>query len=247
MRSAVELGAIRPAEHRAILARPPVATERLSRLDDGRLLYRLKHRWRDGTTHAVFTPQELVEKLAALVPPPRFHLVRYHGVLGPCASERDRIVPAGEGAGRAQPDSTLESVPALARVENDPACAASSATQDSASVEMHESMPEGDLMLATPPAIPAARDGAPAWPDGARARRLAWAELMERVFAIDVLECPRCRGPMRILATIHPPEHTSAILACMDLPVRAPPLAPARCDDGFGDEADKQAPADVEP
>jgi hypothetical protein len=38
-------------------ARPPVATERLSRLDDGRLIYRLKHRWRDGTTHVVFTPQ----------------------------------------------------------------------------------------------------------------------------------------------------------------------------------------------
>jgi len=60
-------------------------------------------------------------------------------------------------------------------------------------------------------------------------------------------ECPRCRGPMRILATIHPPETTSAILACIGLPVRAPPLAPARCDDGFGDEADKQAPADFEP
>jgi len=73
------------------------------------------------------------------------------------------------------------------------------------------------------------------------------ASLMKRVFAIDVVECPRCRGPMRILATIHPPETTSAILACMDLPVRAPPLAPARCDDGFGDEADKQAPADFEP
>jgi len=73
------------------------------------------------------------------------------------------------------------------------------------------------------------------------------ASLMKRVFAIDVVECPRCRGPMRILATIHPPETTSAILACMDLPVRAPPLAPARCDDGFGDEADKQALADFEP
>ena len=60
------------------VARPPVATERISRLEDGRLLYRLKHRWRDGTTHVVFEPQELVEKLAALVPPPRFHLVRYH-------------------------------------------------------------------------------------------------------------------------------------------------------------------------
>jgi len=47
-------------------ARPPVATERLSRLPDGRLLYRLKRRWRDGTTHVVFEPVELVEKLAAL-------------------------------------------------------------------------------------------------------------------------------------------------------------------------------------
>ena len=35
---------------------------------------------------------ELLEKLAALVPPPRFHLLRYHGVLAPRA--RDRIVPA---------------------------------------------------------------------------------------------------------------------------------------------------------
>jgi hypothetical protein len=36
-------------------------------MEDGRLLYRLKHRWRDGTTHVVVEPQELVEKLAALV------------------------------------------------------------------------------------------------------------------------------------------------------------------------------------
>src|SRR5437773_1929269 len=49
-----------------VAARPPVATERLSRLPDGRLLYRLKRRWRDGTTHVVFEPVELVEKLAAL-------------------------------------------------------------------------------------------------------------------------------------------------------------------------------------
>ena len=33
----------------------------------------------DGTTHVVFEPLELLEELAALVPPPRFHLVRYHG------------------------------------------------------------------------------------------------------------------------------------------------------------------------
>jgi hypothetical protein len=77
-------------------ARPAIATERLSRLEDGRLLYRLRHRWRDGTTHVLFTPSELVEKLAALIPPPRFHLVRYHGVLGPLR-ERARSHRAGGG------------------------------------------------------------------------------------------------------------------------------------------------------
>ena len=66
-------------------ARPPIATERLSRLPDGRLLYELRHRWRDGTTHLGFEPLEFLEKLAALVPPPRFNLVRYHGVLAPAA------------------------------------------------------------------------------------------------------------------------------------------------------------------
>ena len=33
----------------------------------------------------VLSPQELIEKLAALVPPPRLNLVRYHGVLAPHA------------------------------------------------------------------------------------------------------------------------------------------------------------------
>jgi hypothetical protein len=105
----------------------------------------------------------------------------------------------------------------------------------------------GRESIASPPALPVARTDARVQPDAARVRRFAWAELMKRVFAIDVLEWPRCPGPMRILATIHPPETTSAILACMRLPVRAPPLTPARFHDGFEDEADNQAPADFEP
>ena len=50
------------------VARPPVATERLSPLADGRLAYGLRHRWRDGTTHVVFEPLDFMAKLAALVP-----------------------------------------------------------------------------------------------------------------------------------------------------------------------------------
>jgi hypothetical protein len=67
------------------VGRSPVATERLSELPDARLLYRLRHRWRDGTTHVVFEPLDLVARLAALVPPPRTNTVRYHGILAPCA------------------------------------------------------------------------------------------------------------------------------------------------------------------
>ena len=51
---------------------------------------------------------------------------------------------------------------------------------------------------------------------------------MRRVFAVDVLECPRCHGPMRILAAIHPPDTAGAILECLGLPARSPPVAPAR-------------------
>ena len=36
----------------------------------------------------------MFEKLAALVPPPRLKLIRYHGVLAPNASARKQIVPA---------------------------------------------------------------------------------------------------------------------------------------------------------
>jgi hypothetical protein len=37
-------------------ARPPLAAERLEPLPDGRLSYRLKTPWKDGTTHVIFEP-----------------------------------------------------------------------------------------------------------------------------------------------------------------------------------------------
>jgi hypothetical protein len=59
-------------------ARPPLSNERLSLLPDGKLLYQLKRRWSDGTTHVSYEPMELIERLAALVPPPRFNITRYY-------------------------------------------------------------------------------------------------------------------------------------------------------------------------
>jgi hypothetical protein len=76
-------------------ARPAFSSERLRRLPDGRLAYRLKRPWRDGTTEAVFEPEDLLARLAALVPPPRAHAVRYYGVFAPGAAFRPSIVPGG--------------------------------------------------------------------------------------------------------------------------------------------------------
>ena len=36
--------------------------------------------WRDATTHLVMSPLEFMQRLAALVPRPRLHLIRLHGV-----------------------------------------------------------------------------------------------------------------------------------------------------------------------
>jgi hypothetical protein len=46
------------------VARPPLALDRLETMPDGRLAYRLKTRWRDGTTHVVMERHELLERLA---------------------------------------------------------------------------------------------------------------------------------------------------------------------------------------
>jgi len=43
-------------------ARPPIAMERLEPLAEGRLLYRFKRPWRDGTTHTVMERLEVLEK-----------------------------------------------------------------------------------------------------------------------------------------------------------------------------------------
>jgi hypothetical protein len=60
--------------------------------------YRLKTPYRDGTTHIVLESVDFIARVAALVPPPRVHLTRFHGVLAAHAALRAAITPAGRGA-----------------------------------------------------------------------------------------------------------------------------------------------------
>ena len=56
-------------------------------------MLKLKTPWRNVTTHLVLSPLELTHRLAALVPKPRLHLIRFHGVLAPNAKLRALVVP----------------------------------------------------------------------------------------------------------------------------------------------------------
>jgi len=210
-------------------ARPPLSNDRLEETPDGRLLLRLKAPWRDGTTHMLMERSELLERLVPLIPPPRAHQVRYHGILAPCASMRRRVVPASE----IQDDTP----------SNDTPVASGSSATDRSRSGSAEALPSrsGNGAGATQ-----AQGATPAWglaarpegrePDegspsistasrGASPRRYRWAELLQRVFAIDALRCPRCGSTLRLVAAIEDPAIARRILECMELPARAPPSA----------------------
>ena len=165
------------------MCRPPIALERLKMLSDGRLQYKLKKHWRDGTSRVIFQPLEMMERLAALVPAPRFNLIRYCGVLAPSAAWRRIIIPKEENEG------TETAI-----------CKGGSGKNDSCS----------------------------------RPRHYGWAELLKRVFSVDVLKCDKCAGRMRILCAVNPPTAIRKILDCIGLPSRPPPISPAllRCENG---------------
>ncbi len=53
-------------------------------------------------------------------------------------------------------------------------------------------------------------------------RRYSWAELMKRVFLVDVLTCPDCGGQRRLLAFILKPSAIERILRHLGLPTKPP-------------------------
>lgn len=183
--------------------RPALAQERLSVLPDGRVLYRLKRRYRDGSTAVVLPPLVLLERLAALVPRPRRHLVTYHGVLAPAAAARRAVVPAPAAESAADTAS-------MADVAACPAHPLPAARVDdgSATTTTHSE---------TPPSSAARRPR----------RRYSWPDLMARVFGVDVLLCP-CGGRRRVLEFIVEPFAIRRILRHVGLPEDPPPAAPAR-------------------
>jgi len=85
-------------------ARGAVSLERLQEDANGDLVYTFTHPWSDGTTGIRLSPLELLEKLAALVPLPHVHLVRYGGCLAPHSHLRGAILPTPRQQGLDGPE-----------------------------------------------------------------------------------------------------------------------------------------------
>jgi hypothetical protein len=164
----------------------------------------MKRRGSDGTDTLRLTPRELVLRLCALIPPPRSHLVRYFGIVA--GHSRGRRALTGRGLHDPAPSPT-----------------ASPATSTNAATIAPTTPP--------PPGRPHPSSiledvKGPDAPE--RAPRLPWAELLRRVWRVDVLTCPRCGGDIRVVAVIDDEPVVARILRHLGYPTTAPPRGPPR-------------------
>ena len=74
------------------ISRGPLSNERLEITESGQVRLKLKTAYSDGTSHLLFTPGEFIEKLSAIIPPPKSHLVKWSGVFAPNSPCRSKIV-----------------------------------------------------------------------------------------------------------------------------------------------------------
>ena len=191
-------------------ARPPFSLERLSLLPDGRVAYLLKKPRKNGATHLVMTPVQCLARIAAILPPPRFPLVRFAGVLGPSSSWRSAVVAmrpsVTSGAELPSPKTTKAKSKKVTGV--------------------------GSTALAAP------RDETPPSPGGPPTSlgagvltpcyaRIDWATLLRRIYLDDVLACP-CGGRRYVVAEINERDAIVAILTHLGLDPDPPTLARAR-------------------
>ena len=96
-------------------ARPAFALERLRQIDPEHLVYASKKPGPGGKISVLLTPHQLLDRLAALMPPPRRHRHRYYGVLAPNSPLRCAVTALA-----AAPESARDAGKAEAEREKTP-------------------------------------------------------------------------------------------------------------------------------
>ena len=229
--ASVTLGAFDDAGRERLcryLSRPAFSLPRLRMRRDGMVVYQVKKRGRGRVLVRVMTPVECLARLAALVPPPRYPLLRLHGVLAARHAWRDRIVPV--------PRSPVASRPPLRDPEKKVVEHPRKAHADrEAGFAMPQLVQTADLTasgLAHTTRGTALSLSVAHWArilDGelyAATSRVDWATLVKRTFACDVAVCPNCGGKMRVRAVMTEPASIAKVLSALRGDgARAPPSA----------------------
>ena len=97
LHAATRAGALDASGREALLRcvlRPPIAQDKIEHRQDGLVRIVLEKPYADGTVAVDLDPLSLLSRLAASVPPPRHHTVRYAGVLGAASQWRSRPPPS---------------------------------------------------------------------------------------------------------------------------------------------------------
>lgn len=170
-------------------------------------------------------PLEFLARLAALIPPPRTHLVRYFGVLAPSAALREQVISsAGPSAALMKQLSNAAELMGL-QYDSDPG----------ASVDSGVAVDSGPRTDTDEPVAGSTSPASPTGPQldeeaGKTKRRASylWAMPIARIYSALPLLCPRCGQPMRIIAFILDPSTVSRLLDHLGEPTKPPPLSPAR-------------------
>jgi len=122
------------------------------------------------------TPLELIDRIAALVPPPRIHRHRYFGVLAPNSPLRPAVTALAQDA-----------VVQAAQVQTEPASTAAGEGARGA----------GNSLPTQPEPAQPVKPKRPA--------HYLWAVLIARIYEVFPLLCPICGGQMRITPARGPP------------------------------------------
>ena len=166
------------------------------------------------------TGTELLARIAALVPPPRYPLVRYHGCFAPAHIWRRSVVPE-------PPPPRTSCVRTSQPTEHTPPAPGPTAAHTLPPVETGVLVEPSQLrspFVLSDPHLQRLLDGLLVM----STPRAGWATLLRRSHHLDVLDCPRCRGRMRPIAVVRDKAHARRFLAHLDKPHEPPALAPAR-------------------
>ena len=151
----------------------------------------LRSRAQGPTASSSSRRHEFLDRLADLVPPPRKHRHRYHGVFAPNHKLRKAVTAMAIGnIGKRCDAATGGHVAGGQPTEG--CCDANQKPRS------HDTS------------------------------RIAWAKLMARVGEEFPLECPNCRGDIRLIAFITQPGPIRKILSHLGEPLEPPPVSPAR-------------------